>query len=239
MNRKNWFILSTFWLMAFAMITTTGYTQIEGNGKIVKEERKLSDFKAISVKNAIHLKITQGTEEKVVVETDENVLPYLNTEVSGGELKIGIKGSVNNTKVMNVYVTVKTLNALETSSAAKATSENKIETNDLKISSSSGSAVKLDIVCTNLDVKISSGCAVALSGSAQFLRADASSGSALSTAELKAEKGELSASSGAALAANVSKEVRAHASSGARIAVTGNPSSRDSDSSSGGSVKFK
>ena len=236
---KNWFILTGLFLAFSTLSATANFTHVDGNGKIVKEERKVSGFKSISVKNAIHLLITQGDEEKVVVETDENILPHLYTEVSEGELKIGIKGSVSHTKMLNVYVTVKQLNGLETSSAAKATSENKLKTGDLKISSSSGSAVKIEIDCSSLNIDMSSGSAVVIKGTAKAITADCSSGSALATSDLKVEKGDLDGSSGAAMVVQITKEVKAQASSGAQITVSGNPAIRDTDSSSGGSVRIK
>jgi hypothetical protein len=71
------------------------------------------------------------------------------------------------------------------------------------------------------------------------LNADCSSGSGIDASELVAEKGDLSASSGSHLKAQVTKDIKAHASSGAGITVTGNPTIRDTDNSSGGSVHFK
>ena len=238
MNDKKWFGLAAI-AMVVAFTANVTFAQVNGNGKVVKEERQLSGFKSISVKTAINLQLSQGTEEKVTVETDENLLPFLKTEVKDGELKIFLKGSINNSSALNVYVTVKQLKALETSSAARVETKGKIETPELEISSSSGSAVQMEVACDDLKIRASSGSATSLSGSAKNLSVESSSGSALSSKELKAEKGELDASSGAVMVVNVTKEVRARASSGAQISVSGNPASRDSDSSSGGSVSFK
>ena len=239
MNKKNWFPFATSLLMVFAITAMSCFAQVSGNGKITKEERKVSGFKAISVGNAIHLQIRQGSEEKVTVETDENILPYLKTEVTGGELHIGIKGNVNNASVLNVYVTVKALQELETGSAAQVKSEGNIETDDFKISSGSGSAVQMDLKCTNLKAYVSSGSAVVLEGSANAISAESSSGSSLVASDFKSEKGNVEASSGAVAVIYAAKELKARVSSGANITILGNPSIRDTDSSSGGSVHFK
>ena len=239
MNKRHWFSLSILWILACTLSAASCLAQINGNGKVVKEIRQLSGFKAISVKMAINLLVSQGAEEKVVVETDENILPYLMTIVKDGKLYIFIKGNVNNSKEMKVYVTVKQLNELEASSAAKVKSEGKLEADDLRISATSGSSVEIGVSCKSLELKSSSGSASVITGAATSLRAECSSGAAIVTSDLKAEKGELDASSGAALVVQVTKEVRARASSGGQISISGNPASRDSDSSSGGSVSFK
>ena len=239
MNKKHWLSLSVLWIRLCVVSTASCLAQVNGNGKVVKETRQLSGFKAISVKTAIHLLVSQGSEEKVVVETDENILPYLVTKVTDGKLDIFVKGSINNSKEMKVYVTVKQLSELDASSAAKVKSEGKLEAEDLRISATSGSSVEIGVSCKILEIKSSSGSASVITGSASSLRAEGSSGAAIVTSDLKAEKGELDASSGAALVVQVTKEVRAHASSGGQISVSGNPASRDTDSSSGGSVSFK
>jgi hypothetical protein len=239
MNRKNWLSMMALLLVTFAFSAFNYPAQVTGNGNVVKEERKVSDFKAVTVNNGINLLLSQGSAEKVVVEADENVIPYIKTEVSGGVLRIGIKGNINNTGRINVYVTAKTVNALETGSGASLKTEGKIQSGDLKISYSSGSSVKAEIACTNLEVTASSGSSGVISGSATSVTADGSSGSALVASDLRAEKGDISASSGSAVVVQVTKELKANASSGGNITVTGNPSVRNTDSSSGGSVHFK
>ncbi|MCE1199873.1 MAG: DUF2807 domain-containing protein, partial [Marinilabiliales bacterium] len=194
----------------------------------------------VSVHSAIQLILRQGTEEKVVVEAEADVIPEIRTEVSGGELRIDLKGHFHHIQgEMRVYVTAKQLNAIESSSASRVKAEGKIESQEMKIHANSGSGIALELNCTRLEVKASSGASIKLNGSAKELEAEGSSGCSLSVADLVAETGHLSVSSGASLSANVTKSVHAQASSGGRINVSGNPAVRESDSSSGGSVRFK
>lgn len=212
---------------------------VYSDGKIVKEERNVTGFTKISVRNAINLYIQQGSAERVTVEAREEVMHHLYTEVASGELTIGIKGNLHNTGEMNVYVTVKALNRVESSSAANVRGEGKIEAGEMKISSSSASSVKMELVCERLEITTSSAGRVQLSGSTKSVRTDSSSGSSINTTELKAEEGDLEASSGASVKVQVTNEVNAHASSGAQISITGNPASRNTEGSSGGSVRFR
>lgn len=242
MTGKNWLRLMAILLITISLPAFNCPAQDDGNGNVVKEERKVTGFKAVSVSAGINLLIGQGPTEKVVVEAEENLMPYIKTELSGEVLRIGIKSNLGNFhshKRINVYVTAKELKALEASSGSKLKTENKIQAGDLKISSSSGSSFIAEIDCTNLDASSSSGSSGVISGSAKSIEAESSSGSSLVALNLKAEKGKVSASSGSSVSVNVTGEIRAHASSGARISVTGNPSVRDTDSSSGGSIRFK
>ena len=231
-------------LIALILITVTFSSiscipHIRGNGKVVKQERNISGFEEVSVSTGIGAVINQDSFEKVVVEADENILKILKTEVHGGKLEIFLEEGVLHAKQMKVYVTVKQLRMVEAGSGADVKSLGKISAEKLKLSSSSGSGVKMEVDCNQLNAESSSGSDMTISGIAKSLKASSSSGSGLDASMLTAENGNLSASSGAHLEAQVTGEVKADASSGAGIKILGNPATRDTNSSSGGSVRFK
>jgi hypothetical protein len=78
-----------------------------------------------------------------------------------------------------------------------------------------------------------------VSGTTQSVKAGCSSGANLDASKLVAENGDVSSSSGADMDVHVTKDLKAHASSGAGITVYGNPTTRDTNSSSGGDVNYK
>ena len=239
MHRKFQYSLIATWLIVFALSAGSCFAHVRGNGKVVKEERTISGFDAITISNGIDVLISQDTFEKVVVEADENIQKILITEVKEGKLKIYLDESVNNASQMKVYVTLKQLKSLEGNSGADVKSAGRINAESLKIHASSGSDVKMEVNCSQLFLDSSSGSDLTVSGSAQWLKASSSSGSDLNAAKLAAEKGEVSASSGSDLDVTATKEVKAHASSGADVTVYGNPAIRDTNRSSGGDVHFR
>ncbi len=239
MNCKTRFSLMLLLLVTFSLSIGSCIPHIRGNGKVVKEERSVSSFESISVSSGIELLINQDTFEKVIVEADENIMKILRTEVKGGKLKIFMEESVFHAKKMKVYVTLKTLKSMECTSGSETKSDGKVNAENLIIRASSGSGVNLELSCNQLRVESSSGSNLRVSGTAQSVNADSSSGSSINASELVAEMGEASASSGASLKINATKSIKAHSSSGAQINVSGNPTNRDTDSSSGGSVRFR
>jgi len=109
----------------------------------------------------------------------------------------------------------------------------------LTLDASSGSSVSLEgITLDNLTINASSGSDVEAAGQVGHIRLDASSGSDIDAERLEANTGELQASSGSDIAANVRNAVKANASSGADIDIAGNPTERDTDTSSGGDIAF-
>jgi len=237
--KKNWHNLVALWLVVFSLTAVSCIAHIHGNGKVVKQERNVSGFDKISVSMGIEVILNQDTFEKVVVEVDENIQEILKTEVTGGKLKIYLEEGVSHAKTMKVYVTLKQLNSLAASSGSEVKTVNRINAENLTVSSSSGSEVSMEVNCSMVTVDSSSGSELTVSGTSMAIKAESSSGSGLDASKLVAEKGEASASSGSHLNVHVTKEIKAHASSGSNIAVSGNPGTRDSNSSSGGSVRFK
>jgi hypothetical protein len=226
-------------LAAITLSVVSCIPHLRGNGNVVKEERKVSAFEALEVSTGVEVLVNQDSIEKVVAEVDSNLLKVLKTRVTGDVLKIYLEEGVLHAKSLKVYVTVKRLRSVETGSGSHVKSETKINAEKLKLSTSSGSGIKMEVNCEKLTAESSSGSHLTVSGNSQSLKADTSSGSGIDASELVAEKGDLSASSGSHLKAQVTKEIKAHASSGAGITVSGNPAVRDTDSSSGGSVHFR
>jgi hypothetical protein len=237
--RKHLYNLMAIWLVVFSLTAVSCIAHIHGNGKVVKQERNISGFDKISVSTGIEVILKQDTFEKVVVEVDENIQEILKTEVDDGKLKIYLEEGVSHAKTMKVYVTVKQLNSLAASSGSEVKTVNGISAENLTISSSSGSEVAMEVNCSMVTADSSSGSQMTLSGTSMAIKAKSSSGSELDASKLITQNGEASASSGSNLDVHVNKEIKAHASSGSDVTVTGNPGTRDSESSSGGSVRFK
>lgn len=62
---------------------------IDPKGVQVREERPVKDFNRVQMAGVGKLEISQGSQEKLVVEADEAYLPYLNTRVENGTLILG------------------------------------------------------------------------------------------------------------------------------------------------------
>ncbi len=80
---------------------------IAGSGVMKSEKRDVEKFDAVTLKGAADVSIAIGDKTEVVVTTDDNVLPYVVTEVKNDTLMISIKPGVSlqNSKTLKVSVT--------------------------------------------------------------------------------------------------------------------------------------
>ncbi|MDT0649832.1 head GIN domain-containing protein [Autumnicola edwardsiae] len=96
-------------------------TCFKGTGEIVRDEVELEAFDEIIVYEKVKLFIQQGPEQKIVIETGENLRDEVSVEVENSRLSIKNGNSCNlfrDYEVTKVYVTVPNLTWLQNSSGS-------------------------------------------------------------------------------------------------------------------------
>lgn len=209
-----------------------------GNGNVVTQERNITDdFTEVRGSAGLDVYLTQGKENKIVVEADENLLEYISTDVKNGKLHVTTSSNIGRSKAKKVYVTFKELNNIEASSGADVIGNSVIKSQNLSLRSSSGADLKVEVFSQEIAIKSSSGSEVEVSGKASSLKADASSGSEIDAKKLMVVNCNAEASSGAEVTVNVKDKLETNVSSGGNVNYYGNPVSVNSNKSSSGSVK--
>jgi hypothetical protein len=213
---------------------------IAGNSD--KQIRPVGSFSSVKVSSGIDLYLESGSQEKVTVESDNDDLDDLITEVKDGTLHIYIKRRPFNLNFRNsyeVHVTAKTLVLIDASAGSEVKGQNLFQGSECTISASSGSEIHLEVNYDKLKIESSSGSEISLSGKSKHVDISVSSGSEIDACELEAAIARVDASSGGDACVNVTAELHANASSGGDIAYKGSPASVDANKSSGGHVSKK
>jgi len=198
--------------------------QENGNGNVVTEEREVGNFNAVRGAAGIDVFLTEGTENKVVVEADENLMEIIETRVDGNTLKISSTKSIGRSKSKKVHVTYTQLESIEASSGADVIGNSVVRSETLSLDSSSGADLEVEIFANEVYISCSSGADVKVSGTASKLTADASSGSDIKARQLEVVSCKADVSSGADISVYVKESLKATASSGGDIKYYGNPS---------------
>lgn len=105
----------------FVLISLNSFAQpwetIKGNGQIKKETREVSNYTSLTSQGSMDVQITYGNSNSVVVEGDENLLPYIETSVENSKLTIKSKKNVNlkSTSKIIVRVSMTKINSLQLS----------------------------------------------------------------------------------------------------------------------------
>lgn len=141
-------------LLAAMMLLTLTYSsvkaQTKGNGNVTTEERQVPAFDAVKVSGAINLIISQGNQQSVKVQTDENLQSHIIATVIDETLNLSCKNMQNPTKT-NVYVTAVKLTKIAASGAVKVTGETVFKSDAFSLNTSGATQVVLDIETGTFD----------------------------------------------------------------------------------------
>jgi hypothetical protein len=212
---------------------------ITGNGHVVKQTREVSEFNKIKIGSGIDVFLTQGDNQTLEVEADDNLQSWIRTEVSGNELHIFTEKSIRLAKTKKVYVTCKTLERIEISSAGDVTGVTPFKIEKLDIEMSSAGDLRFEVEANEIGISISSAGNAYLKGKTNVLKADLSSAGDLNAYDLVAKTGEISVSSAGNARVYVTEEASFHSSSAGDIDYRGDPKIREIRTSSAGSVNKK
>ena len=140
--------------------------RIRGNGEVKEESRNAAPFKDISTSGAYKVIIQQGSGHSIRIAAEENLLPYIQTEISGGELQIYTRKGYNiqPTKDITVYVTMEKVGILSASGASGFISKGTLNSDLLELRFSGAADAKLDINARKLKVGVSGASKIKLSG---------------------------------------------------------------------------
>jgi hypothetical protein len=83
-----------------------GSEPVQGSGKIVRQQRDVSHFTGVANSLAAKVEIRIGSTESVTVETDDNLLPLVETVVEDGTLKIQPAKRNLNLRTRNMKIVV-------------------------------------------------------------------------------------------------------------------------------------
>lgn len=113
-------------VMALAALCTAGCglpRVVVGSGRVVEESRPVGGFSGVELECPGELFIEQGQEELLRVEAEDNLLPYLATEVGDGVLRIYVRGNVgmNTSQAIRFYLTATELDRIIVSNPANVT----------------------------------------------------------------------------------------------------------------------
>jgi hypothetical protein len=172
--------LSILFIALFLLIIPQLKAQ-NASGNVISRDFTVDDFSGIDLSEPMDYLIVQGDKNLVKIETDDNLLDKVKTEVRNGILSVDTR-SLGGASQLKVTIQVKELKNISISGAATLKSENALKSTDLKIDASGAAEVKLEVNVENLETDLSGAAEIKLSGNALHHSVKASG-----AADLKAE----------------------------------------------------
>lgn len=209
--------------------TGDGSDKVKGNGILTTEVREISSFNQIILEGVFNVYLIQKGKESIRIETDENVLPYIVTEVENNILTVKLKDDSKITKMkkINVFITLADINKLETKGVGLLNCMDTLNLKTLDLELKGVGATKLKLNCQNLNIKSELVGALFLSGSGQELNIKHKGIGSFEAFDFKAEKVNLESDGIGKAEVFASEELIIDAKGLGGVVYKGNPATKN------------
>ena len=211
-------------VLVFGSCRFLGGERVEGNGNIVNVQRNVGAFNSIEAGGALDVRVKQDNTNTVRIETDENLLEFLEVRTDGNTLVIQTKQGYNldPSRDVVVYVTAPRFASLDISGASKLLSSGTITGEELELGASGASEIKLEVKINNLKADLSGSSSLELRGQAARFDTQGSGASTIKALDLATEETTLDLSGASNAEITASKQLNIDASGASDVRYRGN-----------------
>ncbi len=213
-------------LVVIAIIAVSGCIgqNATGSGNVVNESRAASNFNQIDLNGAGEVIISQGNNESVTIEAEDNLMPYIKTGVSNKKLSINFnEGMPVPTKPVKIFITVKDLNSINIAGAGKVNS-GVLKTRDLAVSINGAGEINLNSLTANsIKSTISGTGKISVTGSASNHNVDISGAGEYNAKDLASKTASISINGVGKAIVNVSNTLNVLINGSGQVDYIGSP----------------
>ncbi|QOD61768.1 DUF2807 domain-containing protein [Polaribacter haliotis] len=212
--------------------------KIKGNGKVVTVNRTTTDFDGVSAGGSFDVQLIKGKEGNIKIEGEENIIPYIETEVKGNTLKVSYKNNTNirTTKRLTVTIFYNDIESVGLGGSGNISCKEKIEAKNFNVSLGGSGKIDLHINAREIRASIGGSGDIDLKGNTtEFTCSIAGSGS-IRAFELKTDEVKATVAGSGSIKTTVKSKINAKIVGSGSLYYKGNPSHIDTKSVGSGSV---
>lgn len=203
---------------------------VPGSGVIKSDKRDIASFTSIDLRYPAVVTIKQGEKDTVTVETDNNLLPQITTNVSGGVLVIDNNKPVWSQRVnpsdkVLITITVKDLQVVDFPSAGEVSMEGIVSDSLKVLVTGAGSISMQEVDLGKLEVQLSGAGSINAAGKADKLTLTISGAGSFNGSDLKVNTANVGISGVGSASIWVVNDLTANISGVGSINYYGNPAS--------------
>jgi len=215
--------------------------KIKGNGNVVTVTRNTSNYDGVSAGGSFDVILIKGKEGKITIEGEENIIPYIETEVSRGLLKIQYKKNtnINTTKRLTVTVTYERVESVALGGSGKIFCNSLITGNDFKVSLGGSGDITLKVDSDSIKASVGGSGNINLEGKTNELTCSIAGSGNVKAYNLQTEELTVSIAGSGNVKATVKNKIKASLVGSGDVYYKGNPKNIKSKSVGSGDVVDK
>lgn len=211
---------------------------IKGDGQLSARTQKLPHFSHIDISGMFDIRLSQGEEAVVVLETDQNLIDYTSIEVRNNTLYVTTDRDVmlRPTK-MELQISYPQLEQIHIGGACKLHASNPLKTRSLKLNISGAAEIVLDLDVEELLTSVSGAANIQLSGISNSHQVSLSGASNLRAENLRSLETRINLSGAGSAHVYASETLHAILSGVGSVRYYGNPLEVKTEKTGLGSIR--
>jgi len=232
------FAISIVMTLFLTSCSAQNWGKVKGDGNVITEKRRVGDFDELGVSGSFDVFLVKGKEGDLTIKIEENLLPYLVTEVANGKLKIRWKTgtSINTRKGVEITVAFESINAIGLSGSGDIVGKDVIKSDTFEVAVSGSGDMDLELDVQKMEAAVSGSGDMDLKGTATNFEAAVAGSGDIDGVNLKTEKASLRVSGSGGITITVLNELDAKVSGSGSVKYKGKPSLEDVKVSGSGTV---
>lgn len=197
--------------------------KIYGSGTVITKERDVPVFDQIHLKGSGKVYLAKASSQKVRVETDDNLMPYIQTEVENGKLVISHERKNIRPTVLKIYISATNLEGVSISGSGDINVSDKFISRNFYADIAGSGDMSLNVRANSLESSISGSGSIYLVGSADSYDATITGSGDVDAFEMQARESSVVITGSGNCRVNVSERLSAKITGSGDVLYRGHP----------------
>lgn len=212
--------------------------KVKGNGNVITKTRSIDSFDKVSVGGSFDVNLIDGTEGKLTIEGEENLLPYIETEVRNGKLKVQFKENTNirTTKRLVITIPFEDIEAISLGGSGNVTVKKRLKADDAAFSIGGSGNITTNVEANTVKVSIGGSGNIKLKGKTDNFKCSLAGSGSIKAYDLNANSLKASIAGSGSIQTSVRNKIKANIVGSGSVYYKGNPSNINTNSIGSGDV---
>ncbi|OUR91053.1 DUF2807 domain-containing protein [Flavobacteriales bacterium 34_180_T64] len=238
--KKSILVLAAFLISFSSTYANWGSDKIKGNGKVTTITRTTSDYDGIKCAGSFDYILVAGTEGKITIEGEENLLKYVVTEIKDNNLIIKTEKNINlspsKNKTIKITIPFKDISEVSLAGSGDLWNEDKITATDFEVSLAGSGDVVLNIEASSIEGNLAGSGDLTLKGNTNNLEANVAGSGDFHGFDLQSNNTDVSLAGSGDAKVVCNEVLKARVAGSGDIKYRGNPKKEDTKVNGSGSI---
>jgi len=232
--------LSILWmiLLVFAGANAQSERAMRGNGEVVSQTRQTSSYDKITLSGDFDVELVAGTEGRISIQAESNLMDWIETETNDNELKIHLKKGkhVKHDKKIVVTVPVEQISEVSSEGSGDINGKLTLKATNFKVNLAGSGDINLSVEANQVKASVAGSGDIRLNGNASDLEVSVAGSGDINADELKAKNVKASIAGSGDIQVYSSESIKGNISGSGNIKYKGEANNVSKSIAGSGSV---